>query len=67
MKNGTNQQSARGAMAVVKNALVGGGLLLGSQILWGIVFLLLAVWMLGALLLMILWTLVALLAAILPF
>ena len=54
-------------MAVVKNALVGGGLLLGSQILWGIVFLLLAVWMLGALLLMILWTLVALLAAILPF
>ena len=61
-----NPPPTRGAGAIIKGALFGGGMLLGSQILWVIALALLAVWMLGALLLMIVWTLVALLAAILP-
>lgn len=66
MENSTKPPSAGGAGAIIKGALFGGGLFLGSQILWAIVFALLAIWMLGALLLVIVWTLVALLAAILP-
>lgn len=66
MENGTKPPSVGGAGTIIKGALLGGGLLLASQILWAIAFALLAIWMLGALLLVIVWTLVALLAAILP-
>jgi hypothetical protein len=64
MENGTRTPAARGTGSIIKGTLLGGGVLLGSQILWAIAFVLMAVWLLGALFIMLIWILVALLASL---
>ncbi len=64
MENGTRATATRGAGSIVKAGLLGGGLLLGSQIVWAITLALMAVWLVGALFIMLLWVLVALLASL---
>jgi hypothetical protein len=65
MKNASRLQSARQAGSVIKGTLIGGGALLGSQLLWVIALVLMAVWLIGALGIMLIWVLVALLASVL--
>jgi hypothetical protein len=65
MKNASRLQSARQAGSVIKGTLLGGGVLLGSQLLWAIALVLMAVWLIGALGIMLIWILVALLASVL--
>jgi hypothetical protein len=50
--------------SIIKNGLLGGGALLGSQILWVIAFVLMALWLIAALFIMLIWILVALLASL---
>jgi hypothetical protein len=64
MENETRASAARGAGSIIKGALLGGGVLLGSQIFWAITLVLMAVWLIGALFIMLIWILVALLASL---
>jgi hypothetical protein len=64
MENETRVAATRSAGSIIKNALLGGGVLLGSQLLWAIAFVLMALWLVGALFIMLIWILVALLASL---
>jgi hypothetical protein len=64
MENGTRIPTTRNVGSIVKGALLSSGILLGSQILWAIALVLMAVWLLGALFIMLIWILVALLASL---
>jgi hypothetical protein len=64
MENGTPVPATRNVGSFIKNALLGFGVLFGAQIFWAITFVLMAIWLLGALFIMLIWILVALLASL---
>lgn len=64
MNNGTRTPVTRSVGSIIKGTLLGSGLLLGSQLLWVIALVLMAIWLIGALGIMLIWILVALLASV---
>jgi len=57
--------ASRNVRSIIRGSLIGGGLLIGSQIFWIIALVLMAAWLIGALFIMLIWILVGLLASIL--